>query len=397
MGRAERRTGGDRAVNDRLRPDTRLLHVGEAPAVYLKTVGPPIQKGSTVILPDAASLYDDTRPTYGRAGLATHRALTDALAELEHAATVRLFPSGLAAMTGTLLAVLKAGDEVLVTDAVYKPTRRFCDRVLRRYGVTTRYYPPDSSAETIVSLCGAATRLIVLESPGSLTFDMQDVPGVATLARSRGVLTLMDNTWAAGLYFKPLDHGVDLSVQALTKYVGGHSDVFMGSAAAREPALVDALDKAILDFGWAVSAEDAYMMLRGVRTLPTRMARHGESGLRIASWLSGRDEVAAVLHPALPGSPGHDIWCRDFSGAAGLFAFALRHESSVASFLDALDIFGLGFSWGGFESLALNCDPQFATRSHPPRFAGPLIRLSVGLEDPADLIADLDRALLASR
>jgi cystathionine beta-lyase len=246
-----------------------------------------------------------------------------------------------------------------------------------------------------MAMCGSATRLIVLESPGSLTFDMQDVPAIAQLARAEGILTLVDNTWAAGLYFQPLAHGVDLSVQALTKYVGGHSDVFMGSVAAREPNLVQALDAAVLELGWSVSADDAYLMLRGLRTLPTRMARHQESGLRVATWLAGHPRVKQLLHPALPGSVGHGLWRRDFTGAAGLFAFVLKSSTArdARGVLDALNLFGLGFSWGGFESLAVNCDPQFGSRQWPPRLGGQTIRLSVGLEDPEDLIADLDQAL----
>src|SRR5947207_7851496 len=270
------------------REATRLIRAGKPPQNLSRTVGPAIQKGSTVLLPDAASLYDTGRPTYGRGGLAAQETLMDALAELERAKTVKLFPSGLAAIAGAILAVIRTGDEVLVTDSAYKPTRRFCDNVLTRLGVGVRYYPPRATAEELMAMAGPATRLIVLESPGSLTFEMQDVPAIATAARARGVLTLMDNTWAAGLYFKPLAHGVSLSLQALTKYVGGHSDVFMGSAAANDPDLTDALDHAIWDFGWAVSPEDAYQMLRGLRTLPTRMARHGQSSLEVANWLRGQ-------------------------------------------------------------------------------------------------------------
>lgn len=374
---------------------TRLIRAGKAPAELARTVGPPIQKGSTVLLPDAASLYDEGRITYGRAGLAAQEALMAALAELEHARAVRLFPSGLAAVAGSILAVVKAGDEVLVTDSAYKPTRRFCDRVLSRFGVPVRYFAPDAAPEAVMALAGPATRLIVLETPGSLTFEMQDVPAIAALARARGVLTLIDNTWAAGLLFKPLDHGVDLSVQALTKYVGGHSDVFMGSAAVTAPALEQALDRAIMDFGWSVAAEDAYQMLRGLRTLPTRLARCGGSSLEVAAWLAKQPEVARVLHPALPGAPGHALWRRDYAGAAGLFAVVLKPapDRAVEAFLDALRLFGLGFSWGGFESLALNCDPQFDVRRQRPAFEGPVVRLNVGLEDPDDLVADLRRGL----
>lgn len=379
------------------RPATRLLHVGQAPAHLPRTVGPPIQKGSTVLVPEARALYGDGEVTYGRAGLAPHWALMDAMAELENATAVRLFPSGLAAVIAAILAVVRSGDEVLLTDAVYKPTRRFADRVLRRFGVSARYHPAHATPQDILEMCAPSTRLIVLESPGSLTLEMQDVPGIAAAAKARGVLTLIDNTWAAGLFFKPLDHGVDLSVQALTKYVGGHSDVFMGSVAARDPEMIRALDETVLDFGWAVSPDDAYMMLRGLRTLPTRLARHQDNALRVARWLCDRDRVRQVLYPPLPGSADHDLWARDYSGAAGLFSFVLNpvEAGQTRAFLDRLKLFGLGFSWGGFESLALNCDPQFAGRQWRPDLGGPTVRLSIGLEDPDDLIADLDQALAA--
>ena len=380
--------------------ETRLIHSGLAQTPLARTVGPPIQRGSTVLLPNAAALYDhESQVTYGRQGLAAQSALIEALAELEHAAGVTLYPSGLAALTGALLAVLKAGDEVMVVDTIYKPTRRFCDTVLRRFGVGVRYYPASLDAEALMEACGPATRLIVLESPGSLSFEFQDTPAIAAAARARGMLTLIDNTWAAGLLFKPLDHGVDISVQALTKYVGGHSDVFMGSVAVREDSLVRALDDGVLNIGWAVSPDDAYQMLRGLRTLATRMSRHDASGRRIAAWLAGRDEVAQVLHPALPDAPGGEIWRRDYSGACGLFAFTLApgRPKATAAFLDALETFGLGFSWGGFESLAIDCDPQLSGRGAPSDYGGPLIRLHVGLEDPEDLMADLDRGFAAWR
>ena len=374
---------------------TRLIRAGKAPPDLLKTVGPPIQKGSTVLIGKAAALYDDRRPTYGRGGLAAQETLAAALAELEGAHTVKLFPSGLAAVGGAILAVVKAGDEVLVTDAVYKPIRRFCDRVLGRFGVTIRYFAPDAAPETVMALATPATRAIVLESPGSLTFEVQDVPTIARLARARDILTVMDNTWAAGLLFKPLAHGVDLSVQALTKYVGGHSDVFMGSAATASPELGQALERTIVDFGASVSGDDAYLMLRGLRTLPLRLERHGAASLRVAAWLGEQPEIAQVLHPALPGAPGHELWRRDYSGAAGVFSIVLKpvSERAVAAFLDALTLFGLGFSWGGFESLALNADPQFEVRAVKPAFEGPVVRLNIGLEDPDDLTQDLRRGL----
>ena len=376
-------------------PSTELIHGDQGTDAPVRTVGPPVQKGSTVLLDRAADLYDESRPTYGRGGLATQAALARALCELESAEHVRLFPSGLAAMTAAMTAVLRAGDEVLVTDAIYKPTRRFSERVLRRFGVSVRYHPPRLEPEALLGLASPRTKLIVMESPGSLSLEMQDVPTIAHLARARGILTLVDNTWAAGLLFKPLEHGVDLSAQSLTKYVGGHSDVFMGSVATRDPALGKAIDDNVWDFGWSVSADDAYLMLRGLRTLPARIARCGESGLQVAAWLAGHPRVAEVLHPALPGATDHALWKRDFAGAAGLFSFVLEPcpPDAVDRFLDALQLFGLGFSWGGFESLALACDPQLHVRLHEPARRGPLVRLNIGLEDPSDLIEDLAQGL----
>src|SRR5258708_11012142 len=286
------------------RDETRLIRAGGAQEPLAKTVGPPIQKGSTVLLPNAASLYDDASlMTYGSQGLAAQFALREALAELENAKAVTLYPSGLAALTGALLAVLKAGDEVLVTDAVYKPTRRFCDHVLKRFGVAVRYFDPLEAPETLVGRASEAVRMILMESPGSLSFEMQDVARVAELARGRGILTVADNTWGAGYLYKPLDHGVDIALQALTKDVGGQSDILKGSAAGNDPALVHALQEGIHNLGWVVAGEDAYQMLRGLRTLPTRLARHGASGLAVAAWLRDRAEVGQVLHPGLPGSP----------------------------------------------------------------------------------------------
>ncbi len=376
---------------------TKVVHSGEAPATLPQTVGPPVQRGSTVLLPNAAALYDSRLTTYGRSGLSTQETLASALAHLEGATTVRLFPSGLAAVVGSMLAVLKAGDEVLVTETIYKPTRRFCDNVLKRYGVRVTYYPARATPAELMAMAGDATRLIVMESPGSLTFELQDAPGIAAAARARGILTLMDNTWAAGWFFKPLAHGIDISVQALTKYVGGHADVFMGCAATRDVNIGAALDHAVWDFGWSVAPDDAYQILRGLRTLPTRLARHQDSAMKVATWLQDQPEVSQVLYPALPSSPDHALWRRDYTGAAGLFAVVFKSVPADATdrFLDALRLFGLGFSWGGFESLALSADPQLGVREHGSPFEGPVVRLNIGLEDPADLIDDLRTGIYA--
>jgi len=378
-----------------LNEQTRLTRTGSQGPALARTVNPPIQRGSTVLLPDAASLYDDNQLTYGITGLSSPAALQVALAELEGSPDVTLYPSGLAAITGVMLALLKAGDEILVVDSAYKPTRRFCDRVLARFGVSTVYYDPALSADALMALCTARTRMILLEAPGSLTFEMQDVPAIAAAATARGVLTLIDNTWGASYFFKPLAHGVTISIQALTKYVGGHSDCFMGSAATADNVIGNQLGDAMWDIGWSVSPDDAYTMLRGLRTLATRLPRHQASGLEVARWLQDHPAVARVLPPGLESDPGHGLWKRDFTGACGLFGVVLKpaSETAVNALLDSLQLFGLGFSWGGYESLAIPCDPQLKNRSVPVNLEGPLLRLHVGLEHPGDLIADLDQGL----
>jgi len=375
---------------------TRLIHAGRTPDRLARTVGPPIQRGSTVLLPDSRALYEEDLG-YGRSGLAAQASLIDALATLEGAETVCLYPSGLAALSGALLAVLKAGDAILISEGAYKPTRAFCQGTLARMGVRVEVYDARWGVDEIMARVQADTRLILLESPSSLTFEMQDVPAIAAAARARGVLTLIDNTWGAGLYFKPLAHGVDISVQALTKYVCGHSDIFMGSAATADPDLGRALEDSVHELGWAVTGDAAYDMLRGLRTLPTRLARHDQSARTIAEWLSRQPQVLRVLHPALAGDPGHAIWSRDYSGACGLFGLVLKPCPIEAehAFLDALQLFGLGFSWGGFESLAIRCDPQLKSRRFVTTLEGPLMRLHIGLEAVEDLIGDLQGALAA--
>ena len=376
---------------------TRLIHSGESRALQLtaRTVAPPLQRGSTVLLPDAAALYDTSRPTYGMNSLAVHDALIEGLKTLEHATQVELYTSGLSAVTGAILSVIEAGDEVLAVDSVYGPTRRFCDGVLKRFGASTRYLPAADDAASIMAAVGKRTRLIVLESPASLTFEMQDIPAIAAAARERGVLTAVDNTWGAGLLFRPLDHGADLSIQALTKYVCGHSDVFMGSVATTNHELGAKLLAFNQDTGASVSPDDAFQALRGLRTLDVRLRRHGESGIKVARWLEGRPEVVRVLHPALESSPDHALWKRDFTDACGLFGVVLQpgSEAKVHTVLNKLKLFGLGFSWGGYESLAIHCDPQLRHGARSWRREGPLLRLHIGLEDPDDLIADLEQAL----
>ncbi|MDP1987382.1 cystathionine beta-lyase, partial [Phenylobacterium sp.] len=320
------------------------------------------------------------------------------IAELEGAHRTYLVPGGLAAITATYLVTCKAGSHALLPASAYPPNRELGEGVLARFGIEVEHYDPLIGG-AIASLIRDNTALIWCESPGSITMEIQDVPAIAAAAKARGVPVALDNTYAAGVLFDAFAARVDISIQALTKYVGGHSDVFMGSVAVRDRALVQAMDDGVLHIGWAVSPDDAYQMLRGLRTLATRMARHDQSARRIAAWLAERPEVAQMRHPALPGCPGHDIWRRDYSGACGLFAFTLKPApaTATAAFLNALKVFGLGFSWGGFESLAIDCGPQLRCREDGGAGDGALIRLHIGLEDPDDLIADLTAALDAWR
>ena len=373
---------------------TRLIHDHSGPMVLVRTPSPPIQRSSTVLLPRARAIYEPAGTTYGRGGLATQGVLCEALAVLENAERAFLYPSGLAAISGVLQALTAGGDHLLVCDSVYNPTRRFLAGTLKRFGVDTTYYSPRASADEIEALIRPQTRLIYLESPGSLTFELQDVAAIAAMARRRGLLTVIDNTYAAGVLFKPLDHGVDVSLQALTKYVCGHSDVFMGMAAA-SGEIAERLAASAYEIGWAVSPDDAYMALRGMRTLHGRLKQHGQAALEVATWLQSQAGVSRLLCPALPSSLDHALWRRDFSGACGLFGVVLTKApvSCVEAMLDTLKLFGLGYSWGGFESLAIPSDPQLATRATPCVYEGPVLRLHIGLEDPADLIDDLTQAL----
>lgn len=338
-------------------------------------------------------------PTYGLDGGSAARALRSAVADLEGACDAWIVPSGLAAVTVPLLALLRPGDEVIATDALYGPSRRFLSRWMAGRGVTTVYHPAEADAGAVAALIGERTRLVLIESPTSLTFEMLDVSALAVAARSRGVLTVMDNTWAAGLAFKPLLHGVDVSVQALTKYASGHSDVLMGAVAVSDPALGRQIEATIEDLGWHVSPDDAWLALRGIRTLPLRYGEQGRSGLRVAQWLAKQPEVARVLYPPLPTDPAHALWARDYAGAASIMGLVMNggDETAAHAFLDALTLFGLGWSWGGFESLATHETGQLAFRQAPPSIEGELIRLHIGLEDPGDLIADIEQGLAAWR
>ena len=379
------------------RPGTKLVTGGRRKEWRGKLVNPPVDRGSTILFDDVAELRA-SRPGlgqyyYGLHGWPTQWALAEALTELEPgAAGTALVQTGLAAVTGALTAVLSAGDELLMVDSVYGPTRRFCDETLSRFGVTTRYYDPLLGPDELERLVSDKTRAIFLESPGSHTFEVQDVPGICAMAKRRGIATILDNTWATPLLFPAIEHGVDISVQALSKYVGGHSDLLLGSITANQQ-WYERVQETVWQFGHAAAPDDAWLTSRGLRTLSVRLKRHEESALKIASWLGEQPQVSRVLHPAFESCPGHEYWKRDFKGSAGLFAFALHGGSPEARdrLIDGLVLFGIGYSWGGFESLAIPGEPPRSTTN--PDWGCPLVRLQIGLEDPDDLIADLAQAL----
>jgi cysteine-S-conjugate beta-lyase len=380
------------------KPTTRLVTGGRKPFAYYGFVNPPVYHASTVLYPNAEDfLARRSRFVYGRRGTPTSEALEGALRELEgpNCEGVALLPSGLAAISTALLSLLNAGDHLLVTDNVYEPTRRFCDGVLTRYGIATTYYDPMIGAR-IAELMRQNTRAVFLESPGSLSFEIQDVPALAEAAHSKGALVIMDNTWASPLYFRALEKGVDLSIQAGTKYIGGHSDVMLGTVSASKTAWEPLRDTVHL-LGLCVGPDDMYLGLRGLRTLGVRLAQHHSAGLKVAHWLQQRPEIARLLHPAFESCPGHAVWKRDFSGASGLFSIVFKPvpDKAVHAFLNELSLFGIGASWGGFESLAIpfNCvKVRTATRWAP---GGPTVRLHIGLEDVDDLIGDLERGFAA--
>ena len=385
-------------VHPAFKPATRLVVGGRDPAANHGFVNPPVHHVSTVLYPTAEDfLARRARYLYGRRGTPTSEALEDALRALEGpgCAGVALLPSGLAAISTALLAVLKAGDHLLVTDSVYQPTRKFCDGMLKRYGVTATYYDPLVGAG-IAALIQPNTRAVFVEAPGSLSFEIQDVPAIAAAAHAKGAVVLMDNTWATSLYFRAFEKGVDLSIQAATKYIGGHSDVMLGTVSANK-ATWERLADTVHALGLCVGPDDVYLGLRGLRTMGVRLAHHHQAGMKVARWLAERPEIACVLHPALESCPGHALWRRDFSGASGLFSIVFKPvaQTAVNAFLDELTLFGIGASWGGFESLAIpfDCAPiRTATKWAP---GGPTVRIHIGLEEIDDLIGDLQRGFAA--
>ena len=381
-----------------LKPDTKLAIGGRDPFAHHGYVNTPVYHASTLLYRTAEDfLARRGQYFYGRRGTPTSEALALAIQEIEGptCAGVALLPSGLAAISSALLSVLKAGDHVLVTDSVYGPTRKFCDSVLSRYGVTTSYYDPTIGG-SIAGLMQPNTRVVFAEAPGSLSFEMQDIPAIAAAAHARGALVLMDNTWASPLYFRALEKGVDLSIQSGTKYIGGHSDLMLGAVSANQETWSKLRDT-VFTLGLCVGPDDMNLGLRGLRTMGVRLARHHESGLKVARWLEQRPEVLRVLHPALPSDPGHALWKRDFTGACGLFGVVFQPvpDKAVNAFLNALTLYGMGASWGGYESLAIpfDCAPYRTATKWAP--GGPAVRIHIGLEDAGDLIADLERGFAA--
>ena len=384
---------------------TQLAQTGRQHTKAPRFVNPPVYRGSTVLYPDMAqrragmSRRLEQALVYGTMGSETHFALEDAVAEIEGGSRCQIVSTGLAAITTALLAYLKAGDHCLVPDSCYEPTRSFCDKLLTRLGVSTTYYPPASDEAGVGDLFRPNTTVLFTESPGSHTFEMQDLPALARAAHARGAKVLMDNTWGLG-FFQPFRHGVDVSIQALTKYAGGHSDLLLGAIITDNEGDWDRVRTASLLIGQYASPDDCWLALRGLRTLAVRLERHMRSGLEVARWLAGRPEVHQVLHPALPGAPGHEIWKRDFSGACGLFGVVFKPDYSVEAthaFVEALQLFGIGASWGGYESLALPTTGFVSRKVKGVLSQGPMVRLHIGLEDTADLIADLGRGLSALR
>ena len=390
----------DASRRRRLAMDTLLTHAGGDPSDRQGAVNPPVYRASTFLFETAAEWeasrehkrrFDVIR--YGQLATPTTVALEEAIATLEGGYRTMLLPSGLAAVTIALLALVRSGDHILVADTVYPPTRIFCDTTLARFGVETTYYDPLIGGE-IAAAFRPNTRLVFLESPGSMTFEVQDVPAICAAARARNIVTLLDNSWATPYFFPAFERGVDVSILAATKYIGGHSDVMMGTVTTTEP-LYEPIRSAVAELGFCVSSDDAYLALRGLRTLSVRLERHERNAVRVAAWLVSRPEVKLVLYPALADAPGAALWRRDFLGASGLFGVELHPapKANVERMLDSLDLFGMGASFGGFESLLIPMDPRPFRTATRWTHDGPLIRVHVGLEDPDDLIADLAQAL----
>lgn len=381
-------------MNKKKHTDTTIVTTGRDPHNNHGVINPPVYHASTILYPTVEALYArDAEVTYGRRGTPTTFAFQDAVAELEGGYRSLVTPSGLSACSIALLAHLKAGDHVLITDSVYGPTRAFCDIVLKRYAIDVEYYNP-TIGSGIANLLKPETTVVFAEAPGSQTFEMQDIPALAEATHDAGALLIVDNTWASPLFCQPFELGADVSIQAATKYIVGHSDVMMGTITTNEKAW-RATIKNHGAIGITAGPDDIYLALRGLRTLSVRLNKHMETGLLLANWLQDRPEVSRVLHPALPTDPGHEIWKRDFSGASGLFGIVLKpaSDTAVAAMLDDMELFGMGYSWGGYESLIIPAAPAANRTATTWTPEGPLLRLHAGLEDPADLIADLEAGL----
>lgn len=384
-----------------MKKQTQLIHAGRSKAYTGYAVNPPLVRASTIVFDTFAEMRHATQqrgnrvPFYGRRGTDTHFALQQAICELEGGAGCALYPCGAAAISGALLAFLQSGDHLLMVDSAYEPTRALCDKLLSGLGIDVSYYDPQIGAG-ISALLKPNTKVIFLESPGSLTFEVQDIPAITAVAKQHGIVTILDNTWASPILCQPFALGVDVSVQSATKYIVGHSDVMLGTASANAQHWPQLREHSYL-MGYCASADDAYTALRGLRTLAVRLKQHEHSALQVANWLLARPEVETVLHPALPAHPGHDIFQRDFSGSNGLFSFVLKQgtQQQVEAFIEGMAHFKMGFSWGGFESLITATMKVQNLRSATTwLYSGPLIRLHIGLEDVEDLIADLEAAFV---
>ncbi len=372
------------------KPETLAVSAGRMSDEHFGVVNTPVYRASTILYPDLAALKANRQPySYGRRGTPTTRSFEEAICAMEGAARTVTVPSGLNANALAILSVCGAGDHLLMVDSAYEPTKTFCETTLKRMGAETSYYAP---TDDIAPLLKHNTKAVFCESPGSLTFEVQDIPAIVKAAHAKGASVLMDNTWATPVFFQPLAHGVDLSIQAATKYVGGHADVMLGYVAANDSHAAR-LHETHGNLGLYASGDDCFLGLRGLRTLPVRLARHQETGLALARWLAGRPEVARVLHPGLESDPGHALWKRDFSGACGLFGLVLKpaSDAAVAAFVDGLQLFGIGYSWGGFESLIVPAHIRRSARAFAAE--GPVLRIHAGLEDAGDLIADLEKGL----
>ena len=378
--------------------DTIFTHAGNKPHENFGVVNPPVYHASTILHRTVAAMeaaqknrFKQGNMSYGRHGTPTTFAVEEAVAEAEAGERAVAFCSGAAACYGAILGFVKSGDHLLMVDTVYGPVRAFCNGFLKRFGVETTFYDPMIGAG-IAGLIRDNTRVIYLESPGSITFEVQDVPDIVAAAKARGIATLFDNTWSAPLFFQPLKHGIDISIIAGTKYIVGHSDAMMGFAVGSGSSFL-AVRQAAAELGYHAAPDDCYLALRGLRTAGVRMRHQEQQALKLATWLQGRPEVERVLHPALPGHPGHEFWRRDFTGSSGLFSIELRRDTppaAISAMLDGMELFGMGASWGGYESLILPSHPE-RMRTATPWTGGPVLRLHAGLEDIGDLIADLEQ------